>query len=95
VSGVLRAALASVAARAGDLLDEAARTLAGAQRIDWVSDAADRYRAALVEAQQAVLRSGALVASARQALALHDAAVAQAGADGCASAAQRLLGGGR
>jgi hypothetical protein len=88
-------ALAPLAARAGDLVDEAARALARAQQVDWVSDAADRYHATLSEAQQAVLRAGALIATARQGLARHDAATAQARTDVCTSAAHGLLGGRR
>jgi hypothetical protein len=87
-------ALVPFAAHAGDLVDEAARALAHAQQVDWVSDAADRYRATLAEAQQAVLRARALIATARQALALHDAASAQARDDLGTRAAQRLLGDG-
>lgn len=88
-------ALAPVAARALGLVEAAGRTLARAHQVDWVSDAADRYQAALTEAQHAVLRSRTLLDAAQHALAVHDAAATDAHADACSSAAQRLLGGGR
>ena len=87
--------LAPIAARAGDLIDEAARALVRAHQVDWVSDAADRYRAALAEGQQSVQRAAALVTTARQALLASDAAAAQGRTDACTCVAQRLLGGGR
>lgn len=88
-------ALAPVAARALGLVEAAGRTLARAHQVDWVSDAADRYQAALTEAQQAVLRSRTLLDAAHHALAVHDAAARDAHGAACSSVAQRLLGGGR
>jgi len=88
-------ALAPVAARARGLVEEAGRTLARAHQVDWVSDAADRYQAALTEGQQAVLRASTLLDAAHHALAMLDAAARQAHSDACTSVAQRLLGGGR
>lgn len=88
-------ALAPVAARARGLVEEAGRTLARAHQVDWVSDAADRYQAALTEGQQAVLRASTLLDAAHHALAMLDAAARDAHADACTSVAQRLLGGGR
>jgi hypothetical protein len=87
--------LAPVAARARCLVDEAGRTLARAHEVDWVSDAADRYRAALTEGQQAVLRVSALLDAAQHALAVHDASARAAHADARTTVAQRLLGGRR
>ena len=87
--------LATVAARARGLVDEAGRTLARAQQVDWVSDAADRYRATLTEGQQAVLRASTLLDAAQHTLAVHDSAARAAHADTCTSVAQRLLSGGR
>ena len=88
-------ALAPVAARARGLVEEAGRTLARAHQVNWVSDAADRYQAALTEGQQAVLRESTLLDAAHHALAMLDAAARDAHADACTSVAQRLLGGGR
>ncbi|HEX7806595.1 MAG TPA: hypothetical protein VF413_10545 [Cellulomonas sp.] len=88
-------ALAPVAARARGLVDEAGRTLARAHEVDWVSDAAARYQAALTEGQQAVLRARSLLDAAHHALALLDAAGLDSRADACTSVAHRLLGGGR
>ena len=87
--------LAPFAARARGLVEDAGRVLSRAQQVDWVSDAADRYRAALSEAQQAVLRSRTLLDAAQHALAVHDTAARNAHGDACSSVAQRLLGGGR
>jgi len=88
-------ALAPVAARARGLVEEAGRTLARAHQVEWVSDAADRYQAALTEGQHAVLRASALLDAAHQALAVLDAAAREAHADACTSVAQRLISGGR
>ena len=87
--------LAPIAARAADRIDDAARALVAAQQVDWVSDAADRYRAALTEGQQAVLRAAALVATARQTLLASDAAESQAAADSLSGLGQRVHGGAR
>jgi len=88
-------ALAPLAARARGLVEEAGRALARAHEVDWVSDAAGRYRAALTEGQLAVLRAGALIDTAQHALAVLDVAGQDAHAAACTSVAQRLLGGGR
>ncbi|HEX5331188.1 MAG TPA: hypothetical protein VFW79_00950 [Cellulomonas sp.] len=87
-------ALAPLAVRAKGLIDDAGRTLARAHEVDWVSDAADRYRAALTEGQQAVLRASSLLDAAHRALAVLDTAGRDAHADACTSVAQRLLGSG-
>ncbi|PVU83023.1 hypothetical protein DDP54_08440 [Cellulomonas sp. WB94] len=91
----MSAAIAPLAARARGLVDEAGRTLARARQVDWVSDAADRYQAALTEGQLAVLRASALIDTAHHALAVLDAAGQDAHAGACTSVAQRLLGGAR
>ncbi|MGV8978237.1 MAG: hypothetical protein ACOH17_09350 [Cellulomonas sp.] len=87
--------LAPVAARARGLVEDAGRALARAQQVEWVSDAADRYRATLTAAQQAVLRTRTLLDAAQHALAVHDTAALDAHADARSSVAQRLLSGGR
>lgn len=84
---------AAVVARAEVMIDDAARLLAQGQQVDWVSDAAERYRVALSEAQQALVSTRALAAAAHRTLAQHDALAARTCADARSSVALRLLGG--
>ena len=72
------ATIAPVVAAAAGHVDEAARALAAAAQVEWVSDTADRYRAALDEAQQAVARTARDVDTAYDALRQHDRATALA-----------------
>ncbi|WP_066583670.1 hypothetical protein [Cellulomonas timonensis] len=87
-----QAAISPVVAAAAGHVDEAARALAAAAQVDWVSDAADRYRAALDEAQQAVARTARDVDTAYDALRQHDRATALACVAMRADAAYGLLG---
>lgn len=86
-------AISPVVAVAAGHVDEAARALAAAARVDWVSDAAARYLAALDEAQQAVARTARDVAAAHDALQQHDRATALASAATRADIAHGLLAG--
>lgn len=87
-------AVAPFVARAAGTVHDAARRLVAAQHVDWVSDAAGRYREALDEAHRQVLAIAALVeaaledvraadrATAVQALAAARTAAAAAGVPG-------------
>ncbi|MBB2923449.1 hypothetical protein [Cellulomonas cellasea] len=80
-------AVAPFVARAAGTVHDAARRLVAAQHVDWVSDAATRYREALDEAHRQVLATAALVEAALEdvraadrAAALHATGLARAAA---------------
>ena len=86
---------AVVVAHAGTLVNDAVRALAQADQVEWVSDAATRYRVLLSEVQQSLVRTSALADAAHSALVAHDAAAAQTCLDGRSTTALALLGGSR
>lgn len=89
------AAVAPFVARAAGSVQDAARRLVLAQDVDWVSDAAERYRAALADAHRQVLRTAALVETALADVRAADrAAVTAACAAARSGVAAGLLGGG-
>lgn len=89
-------AVAPVVARAAGTVHDAAHRLVAAQHVDWVSDAASRYREALDEAHRQVLATAALVEAALEDVrAAHRAAAVQAlAAARAAAAAAGVPGGG-
>ncbi|MFI2753832.1 hypothetical protein ACGIF2_10395 [Cellulomonas sp. P22] len=87
--------VAPTVALAGEQVAAAALAIAAALQVEWVSDAATRYRAALDQALRAVAQTARSVDAAHSELVVHDRATALAGATRRAEVGRSLLCGAR
>lgn len=87
--------IAPTVAIAGEQVTAAALAIAAALQVDWVSDAATRYRAALDQALLAVAQTARSVDAAHRELVVHDRATALAEATRRAEVGRGLLCGAR